>query len=60
MSNLKKLRLEHNLKQREMAEILGITTSYYGMIEIGTRKPSLKIAIKIAKYFNISVEDIFK
>lgn len=60
MSNLKQLRKERNLKQREVAEALGITTSYYGMIEIGTRRPSLSLAIKISRYFNLSIEEVFK
>lgn len=59
MSKLKKLRKEKNLKQREVAKALGITTSYYGMIEIGTRRPSLNLAIKISRYFDLSVEEVF-
>lgn len=60
MSNLKKLRKERNLKQREVAKAIGITTSYYGMIEIGTRRPSLNLAIKISRYFNLSIEEVFE
>lgn len=60
MNNLKELRKKHNLKQREVAENLGITTSYYGMIELGKREPSLSLAIKISRYFNLSVEEVFK
>lgn len=60
MSKLKKLRNEKNLKQREVAKALGITTSYYGMIEIGTRRPSLNLAIKISRYFDLSVEEVFE
>ena len=60
MSNLKEIRTKRNLKQREVAEALGITTSYYGMIEIGTRKPSLSLALKMARYFDLSIEEIFR
>lgn len=60
MNKLKKLRKEKNLKQREVAKALGITTSYYGMIEIGTRRPSLNLAIKISRYFDLSVEEVFE
>ena len=35
------LRLKKGLTQKEIACILGITTSYLGMIEKGVRKPSL-------------------
>lgn len=59
MNILKELRVKNNLKQRQVAESLGITTSYYGMIELGKREPSLSLAIKISRYFNLSVEEIF-
>lgn len=59
MNNLKELRTKRNLKQREIAEALGITTSYYGMIELGKREPSLELALKISRYFGVKIEDIF-
>ncbi|EGT4599899.1 helix-turn-helix transcriptional regulator [Clostridioides difficile] len=59
MNNLKELRTERNLKQKDVALKVGITTSYYGMIESGTRVPSLAIAIKLSEYFGVSIEKIF-
>ncbi|AXU71531.1 TPA: helix-turn-helix transcriptional regulator [Clostridioides difficile] len=59
MNNLKELRTERNLKQKDVALKVGITTSYYGMIESGTRVPSLAIAIKLSKCFGVSIEKIF-
>ena len=58
-NQLKFLRTTNGLQQKDVAKAIGVTTSYYGMIEVGTRKPSLVIALKLAKFFNISVEDIF-
>ena len=58
-NQLKFLRATNGLQQKDVARAIGITTSYYGMIEVGTRKPSLVIALKLAKFFNIPVEDIF-
>ena len=58
-NQLKFLRTTNGLQQKDVAKAIGVTTSYYGMIEIGTRKPSLIIALKLAKFFNIPVEDIF-
>ncbi|WP_243186750.1 helix-turn-helix transcriptional regulator [Clostridium intestinale] len=49
----------NNLKQKEVAKAVGVSTSYYGMIETGVRNPNLEIAHKIAKYFNTSIENIF-
>lgn len=53
------LRSKFGLSQKEVAEKVGITTSYYGMIEIGERKPSLIVAYKLAKFFRTTIENIF-
>lgn len=58
-NQLKLLRKTKGLQQKDVARAIGVTTSYYGMIEVGSRKPSLIIALKLAKFFNIPVEDIF-
>lgn len=57
--NLIKLRKKINLTQSDIASKLGITTSYYGMIEQGTRTPSLTLAKKISNFFNKDIEGIF-
>lgn len=59
MNKLKELRESKLLTQSKIAESIGITTSYYGMIEAGVRIPSLPIAFKIAGYFNMPIEKIF-
>ena len=51
--------LRGSTKQKEVAKQVGITTSYYGMIETGSRKPSLDVAMRLAKHFNVSAESIF-
>ena len=57
MNNLKKIRGEKT--QKEIADLIGITTSHYGFIENGERQPSLKVAKKIAEVFNKNIEEIF-
>lgn len=59
MNRLKELRAQSNLTQKAVANAVGITTSYYGMIELGVRKPSLSLAMDLARFFDTSVEDIF-
>lgn len=59
MNKLKEFRAQMGIPQKAVAKAVGITTSYYGMIELGVRKPSLKLAIDLAKFFNTSVESIF-
>lgn len=47
------------LKQGEVASVIGKTTSYYGMLEVGKRKPSIDVAYKLAKFYKVSIEEIF-
>lgn len=59
LNKLKVLREKQGKTQGDVAEAIGITTSYYGMLESGVRIPSLLVAIRLSKYFNLSVEKIF-
>ena len=56
---IKKLRKEHDLTQEKLAEQLRISTVYVGYIERGQGQPSLKLLMKIARKFNVRVEDLF-
>ena len=53
------LREEESLTQKDIADKIGITTSHYGMIEIGVRNPSLSTAYKLANFFKTTIEYIF-
>lgn len=59
LDKLTMLRLSRGLRQQDVALGIGITTSYYGMIEQGVRLPQLHVAYKLAHFFNTSIEDIF-
>nr|DAW98844.1 MAG TPA: Helix-turn-helix XRE-family like protein [Caudoviricetes sp.] len=52
---LKELREKKNLKQSEVAKLLGVAPSYYCMIENGERQSKMKIdtAQKLAKVFDV-------
>lgn len=54
---LKKLRGDKS--QSEIAEDIGITKSSWAMYERGERVPRDEVKIKIANYFNKTVEEIF-
>lgn len=47
------------MTQEDVAKISGIHRSYYSLIEIGQRNPTLKIAIKIATALNNDIEHLF-
>lgn len=60
--NLLLFRKEHQLKQYEMAEKLGITRQHYNRLENGKNNPSEKLYQKIEKEFPDvkNVRDLFK
>lgn len=53
------LREDRKLTQEQVAEMVGISRSFYGHIELGKRNPSFGLAKKIASVFSCSPEDIF-
>lgn len=56
---VQKLRKENHLSQEEFAHQLGISRVYMGFIEQGRESPSLKLLMKIARKFEVKVEDLF-
>lgn len=59
-NTLKDIRLERNLIQEDLAEATGSCSRTIGHIERGERNPSLEMAIRLAHYLNVNVEDIFQ
>lgn len=53
------LRESQGWRQKDVAQRLGITESYYGMIEAGVRTPNLKLGLKLAGLFGVSPDVIF-
>ncbi len=59
-NNLRICRFESGeISQQELANMVGVTRLTIHSIETGKFNPSVKLALKIADYFNKSVEDIF-
>ncbi|NYT11145.1 MAG: helix-turn-helix transcriptional regulator [Methanomassiliicoccales archaeon] len=59
-NKIKVLRAMHDLTQEELASRVGVTRQTIIAIEKGKYDPSLDLAFKIAGYFQLSIEDIFK
>lgn len=53
---LKKLRLESGISQKELAEKLGVSPTNIYNYEIGRTQPSIEWLIKIADFFDVSVD----
>lgn len=58
-TNLKQIRTERNLHQEDLAIAIGSCGRTIGRIERGERNASLELALRLAKYLNISVEELF-
>ncbi len=58
-NRLRELREERGLTQEELAKALGVTRQTIIAIEKGRYDPSLRLAFRIARFFNKRIEDIF-
>jgi transcriptional regulator with XRE-family HTH domain len=55
---LKELRIEKNVRQHELANILGISARAVSFYENGERECDFDTLIKICKYFNVTTDYI--
>ncbi len=53
------LRAERGVSRRQLSEALGIHYQTVGYLERGEYSPSLYLALRIAQYFEVSVEVVF-
>jgi putative transcriptional regulator len=59
-NRLKELRARDNLTQEDLAQKVRVTRQTIISIEKGEYVPSLLLGMKIAKFFQTKIEDIFK
>jgi putative transcriptional regulator len=59
-NQIKVYRAMNNWTQEELAQHVGVTRKTINTIENGKFIPSAYLAIKIAKAFGVTVEDVFK
>lgn len=59
-NSLKQYRTEKNLTQEELAAAVGVSRQTIIAIEKGNYTPSLLLAMQLAKYFKVGVEQLFK
>ena len=59
-NNIKKLRTEKRISQQKLAENLGVSRQTINSIEKGRFDTSLKLTIKIVRFFDKDLESIFK
>jgi putative transcriptional regulator len=59
-NRLKVFRAMHDLTQGSLADRLGVTRQTIVSIENGKYDPSIGLAFRIAKLFNVRIEDVFE
>ena len=58
-NRLEQLRKERGIRQEDLANALEVSRQTIGSLENGRYNPSILLAFKIARYFGMSIEDIF-
>ena len=58
-NRIEELRKQHGLRQEELANAREVSRQTIGSLENGRYNPSIQLAFKIARYFHMSIEDIF-
>ena len=58
-TKLKEYRAKRDMKQGELAELVGVRRETIIRLEKGLYNPSLKLAMDIAKVFDTTVEELF-
>lgn len=59
-NKLKVYRAMHDLTQESLAQKLGVTRQTVTSIENGRYDPSIGLSFRIAKLFNVTIEDVFE
>ena len=53
---LRRLRTEHELTQEQIAKMFDLSFSAYSLYETGKREPPLAFVIRLADYYNVSLD----
>ena len=58
-NKLEEIRKKFNYTQEELADKLGVSRQTINSLENGKYNPSIQLAFKLAKFFNLSIEALF-
>ena len=56
---MKIARIEKDLSQEQLAELLGVTRQTIGLIESGSYNPTLKLCVAICEALDKTLDDLF-
>ncbi|MGJ9460010.1 helix-turn-helix transcriptional regulator [Oceanobacillus sp. CF4.6] len=59
-NNIRSLRFNHNeITQQQLADEVGVTRQTILSLEKGNYSPSLELAFRIARHFDLAIEEVF-
>lgn len=58
-NRIEEIRKERGIRQEEFAKSMGVSRQTISSLENGRYNPSITLAYKIAKYFGMTIEEVF-
>ena len=58
-NRIEEIRSQRGIRQEDFAKAMGVSRQTISSLENGRYNPSILLAYKIAKYFDMSIEDVF-
>ena len=58
-NRIEEIRNEKGLRQDELAKLMGVSRQTISSLENGRYNPSILLAYKIAKFFEMTIEEVF-
>ena len=58
-NRIEAIRKERGIRQEDFARSLGVSRQTISSLETGRYNPSILLAHKIAKYFELTIEEVF-
>lgn len=55
--NFKEVRTSCGIKQKDVADALGVTASFIARIESGSKYPTFPFAVAMAEFYGVSLDD---
>lgn len=58
-NRIEEIRKSRGIRQEEFAKALEVSRQTISSLETGRYNPSIQLAFKIARYFGMTIEDVF-
>jgi len=58
-NRIEEIRKDRGIRQEDFAKALGVSRQTISSLETGRYNPSILLAYKIARYFEMTIEDVF-